>query len=32
VLFIPNGVIEYLTLRRKFTFNSIRASLAQTRV
>lgn len=32
VLLIPNGVIEYLGLKRKFTFRSIRATLAQTRV
>lgn len=32
VLLIPNGVIEYLTLRRKLSFRSISATLAQTRV
>jgi len=32
VLLIPNGVIEYLGFKRKFTLRSIRATLAATRV
>lgn len=32
VLFIPNGVIEYLGVKRRLSFRSIRATLAQTRV
>ncbi|HEX6512073.1 MAG TPA: branched-chain amino acid ABC transporter permease [Chloroflexota bacterium] len=32
VLLIPNGVIEYLGFKRKFTLRSIRATLAATRI
>ncbi|MFI5268638.1 MAG: branched-chain amino acid ABC transporter permease, partial [Chloroflexota bacterium] len=32
VLLIPNGVIEYLGFKRKLSFRSIGATLAQTRV
>ncbi|HVA26114.1 MAG TPA: branched-chain amino acid ABC transporter permease [Chloroflexota bacterium] len=32
VLLIPNGVIEYLTFKRKLSLKSIGATLAQTRV
>ena len=32
VLLIPNGVIEYLGFKRKFTLRSIRSTLAATRI